>query len=110
MGASTGQVYEPAGDAFYMLSEPSVAVSEDKTECYVSFSARAGASWRGILLAKVPADADGNEDVALTTVADTSTPIPAGNTSVKSRVSHFCTLVLEPKHTAMVWLQHTWSS
>jgi hypothetical protein len=68
-----------------MLSEPSVAVSEDKTECYVSFSARAGASWRGILLAKVPADADGNEDVVLTTVADTSTPIPAGNSSVNFR-------------------------
>jgi hypothetical protein len=83
--ASTDQVYPPAGDAFYMLSEPSVAVSEDKTECYVSFAARAGQSWRGILLAKVPADADGNEDVVLTTVADTSTPIPAGNISVNFR-------------------------
>lgn len=83
--ASTGQVYEPVGEAFYMVSEPSVAVSEDKTKCFVSFSARAGASWRGILLAEIPSDADGNEDVHLTTVADTGTPIPAGNTSVNFR-------------------------
>jgi len=83
--ASTGQMYEPAGDSFYMLSEPSVAVSDDKSSCYVSFSARAGESWRGILLAEVPADADGNEDVVLTTVADTNTPIPAGSESVNFR-------------------------
>jgi hypothetical protein len=83
--ASTTQVYEPAGAAFYMLSETSVAVSEDKSEVYVAFSARAGASWRGVLLAIVPADADGNEDVVLTTVADTNTPIPAGSTTVNFR-------------------------
>lgn len=83
--ASTGQVYEPAGASFYFLSEPSVAVSDDKTECYVAFSARAGTSWRGILLAKIPADANSNDDVVLTTVADTATPIPAGNISVNFR-------------------------
>jgi len=83
--ASTGQTYEPAGDSFYTLSEPSVAVSEDKSICYVTFSARAGASWRGILLAEIPADANGNEDVVLTTVADTNTPIPSGSVSVNFR-------------------------
>lgn len=60
-------------------------MSEDKTECYVSFSARAGSSWRGILLAKVPADASSNAEVVLTTVVDTATAIPAGNTSVNFR-------------------------
>jgi len=82
--ASTAQTYEPAGGAFYFLSEPSVAISDDKTEVYVAFSARAGSSgWRGVLLAKVPADASSNEEVVLTTVADTSTPIPS--TSVNFR-------------------------
>jgi hypothetical protein len=83
--ASTAQVYEPAGAAFYMLSETSVAVSEDKSECYVSFAARAGASWRGIILATIPADADSSDDVVLTTVVDTNTPIPAGSTTVNFR-------------------------
>jgi hypothetical protein len=83
--ASTATVYEPAGAAFYMLSEPSVAVSEDKEKVYVSFCARAGDTWRGILLASIPSDADGSEDVKLTTVADTSTPIPAGSVPVNFR-------------------------
>merc|ERR1712196_114443 len=77
--ASTAKVYEPAGAAFYFLSEVSVAVSEDKTECYVAFAARAGTSWRGIVLATVPADAGSNDDVVLTTVVDTDTPIPQGD-------------------------------
>jgi len=83
--ASTAQVYEPANGTFYYLSEVSVAVSEDKRECYVAFAARAGSSWRGVLLATVPTDADSNDDVVLTTVVDTATPIPKGNVSVNFR-------------------------
>jgi len=60
-------------------------VSEDKTVCYVSFCARAGSSWRGIVLATIPVDADKNEDVKLATVADTSTQIPAGDVAVNFR-------------------------
>lgn len=83
--ADTATVYEPANATFYVLSEPSVAVSEDKTVCYVSFCARAGSSWRGIVLATIPVDADKNEDVKLATVADTSTQIPAGDVAVNFR-------------------------
>jgi len=81
--ASTGQTYEGAGGAFYFLSEPSVAVSDDKSECYVTFAARAGTSWRGILLATIPSDADSNSDVVLTTVADTATAIPSSNATFR---------------------------
>lgn len=83
---STAQMWGPTNDTFYSLSEPSTAVSEDKTQIYVAFAARAGSTWRGILRAAIPEDATSDAQVELTTVADTSTAIPTkGNVSVNFR-------------------------
>lgn len=66
----------PSGSVYNFLSNPAVDVSEDATTIFVTFEARAGSVWRGIMLGRIPVSYSGLESIELVTVADTSTLIP----------------------------------
>jgi hypothetical protein len=70
---ATTLMTSPSGSAYNFLSQPGVEVSEEGGSVLVSFAARAGTVWRGIMLAEVSVETG---DVKLSTVADTSTLIP----------------------------------
>lgn len=75
---TTNTTFGPAGgEAFNYLAQPNVEISQDQSTVYVAFAARAGYTWRGILLANLPV---GGGDVSLDLVVDTSVTIP--NTDV----------------------------
>lgn len=72
----------PSGSAYNFLAQPGVEVSEDGRSLLVSFAARAGTVWRGIMLAEVPVGDEGGS-VQFSKVADTSTTIPGTSVMYK---------------------------